>query len=105
MATGSQRRRRQQATIMWRAFAANLTAVLWMWLHGGGVSLAHGSVGGLLTSLGRLTALVGTYLILVQVVLISRLPWLERAIGFDRLTVWHRRNGKVALILVVAHVP
>ncbi len=75
-----------------------------MWVHGGGVSLA-GTLAGLLTSLGRLTALVGTYLVLVQVMLLARVPPLERSVGFDRLTVWHRFNGKVAVSLVVAHVP
>ena len=36
--------------------------------------------------------------------LLARLPWLERLVGFDRLTVWHRRNGKLTLYLVLAHV-
>jgi predicted ferric reductase len=35
----------------------------------------------------------------------DRLPWLERLQGSHRLTVWHRRNGPVAVALVVAHVP
>ncbi len=37
-------------------------------------------------------------------VLIARLSFLERLMGFDRLTVWTRRNGKLALYLVLAHV-
>lgn len=84
---------------------ANGGAVLWLWLHGGGAGLLTQSPGGLLTSLGRLTALVGTYLVLIQVILVARLPWLERIVGFDRLTVWHRWNGPVAIALVVVHVP
>lgn len=89
---------------LWAGAAGNGAAVLWLWLHGGGVSLA-GTLGGLFTSLGRVTALLGTYLVLVQVVLLARVPWLERRVGFDRLTVWHRRNGKIAISLVVLHVP
>ena len=47
----------------------------------------HGSLaapGGLLTAAGRLAALTGTYLILIMVVLVARVPWLERAVGQDR---------------------
>jgi hypothetical protein len=28
---------------------------------------------------------------------------LDRTFGFDRLTVWHRRNGRVALSLLLVH--
>ena len=83
----------------------NGAVVVWFWLHGGGVSLAAESIGGLLTSLGRVTALVGTYLVLLQVLMLARIPWLERCVGFDRLTVWHGRNGKIAITLVLLHVP
>ena len=91
--------------LLWLAALGNGGVIVWLWIHGGGISLAGGSLGGLLTSLGRLTALVGTYLVLLQVLMIARIPWLERRVGFDRLTVWHRRNGKIAVSLVVAHVP
>jgi hypothetical protein len=56
-----------------------------LWVHGGNVS-DDLSTGELLTSLARITGLLGAYLALVQVLLLSRLPWLERTIGFDRLT-------------------
>ena len=36
-------------------------------------------------------------------VLSSRLPWLEREVGQDRLIGWHRKVGPWALILIVAH--
>ncbi len=90
--------------LLWLVAVGNLAAVVYLWVHGGGIGLTS-TLGGLLTSMGRLTALVGTYLVLVQVVLLARVPWIERRVGFDRLTVWHRRNGKVAVSLVVAHVP
>jgi predicted ferric reductase len=93
------------AVALWLVVLGNGAIVVWLWLHGGNVSLAGEDLGGLLTSLGRVTALVGTYLVLVQVVLLARVPWIERRVGFDRLTVWHRRNGKVAITLVVLHVP
>src|SRR5262249_35059130 len=52
---------------------------------------------------GGLTGLLGAFLALVQVLLLARLPFLGRTIGFDRLTVWHRWNGYLVLALVVAH--
>ena len=39
-----------------------------------------------------------------MVVLIARLPWLERAVGQDRLIRWHRRIGPWPLVLITAHV-
>ena len=82
--------------------AGNAAVIVWLWLYGGGVSGVHG-VGDLLTSLGRITGLLSAYSALIQVLLLARLPWLERLAGFDRLTVWHRLNGKICLLLVLAH--
>ena len=31
-------------------------------------------------------------------------PWLERLVGFDKLTNWHRWNGHACLWLILAHV-
>jgi predicted ferric reductase len=56
-----------------------------------------------LTAAGRITGLVGTYLVLVQVVLMARLPWLDRWVGTDRMAAWHRCNGQYTIGLLVAH--
>jgi predicted ferric reductase len=90
------------AACLWLTIAANACVIVWLWLHGGGVSRVHGSAE-LLTSLGRITGLVAVYLALIQILLLSRLPPVEQLVGFDRLTVWHRRNGKICIGLVVAH--
>ncbi len=94
--------RRGIAAALWLAFAGNAAVVVWLWLHGGGLTAVHGT-GDLLTSVGRVTGLVGTYLALVEILLLARIPWLERLVGFDRLTVWHRRNGKACLLLLLVH--
>jgi predicted ferric reductase len=60
--------------------------------------------GGLLTAGGRFAGLTGTYLMLIMVVLVARLPWLERAAGQDQLVRWHRRVSPWALGLIAAHV-
>jgi predicted ferric reductase len=70
-------------------------------------SETHGSLaapGGSVTALGRLAAFTGTYLILIMVVLIARLPWLERTVGQDQLIRWHRRISPWAIGLITAHV-
>jgi len=81
----------------------NLVVIVWLWAHGG--NLEHlGRPGDLLTSLGRLTGLLSAYSALVQVLLLARIPFIERLVGFDRLSVWHRWNGHLCLDLVLAHV-
>jgi len=70
-------------------------------------SESHGSLaapGGPLTALGRLAGFTGTYLMLIMVVLIARLPWLERTVGQDQLIRWHRRVSPWAIGLITAHV-
>ena len=88
---------------LWAVAAGNAAVIVWLWLNGGGISSVH-TAGDLATSLGRITGLLGAYFALIQILLLARLPWLERLVGFDRLTVWHRRNGKLTLYLVLAHV-
>jgi predicted ferric reductase len=59
--------------------------------------------GGVLTFLGSLTGLSGTYLALVMVLLVSRLPVVERVLGQDGLLRWHRRLSPWPLSLIAAH--
>jgi predicted ferric reductase len=83
--------------------AINAGIIVWLWLHDGGISGVH-STGDLLTSLGRITGLLGAYLLLIQVLLLARLRRVERLVGFDKLTVLHRWNGKLCLYLIIAHI-
>jgi predicted ferric reductase len=82
---------------------AILALITWLWLRDGGISGVH-NLGTFFTSVGRITGLFGAYLLLVQVLLLARLPVLEWVIGFDRLAVLHRLNGKICLYLILAHV-
>jgi predicted ferric reductase len=81
--------------------AANAIVVVALWGPAGVRDIHDGA--SLLTGLGRLTGLLGAYLVLVQLLLLARLPVLERLVGFDRLTRWHRRNGFACLTLLLAH--
>jgi predicted ferric reductase len=60
--------------------------------------------GGWLIAGGRLFAFTGTYLMLIMLVLIARIPGLERAVGQHRLLTWHRRIGPWPVVLIAAHV-
>ena len=62
-----------------------------MWVHGGPNDV--GSAAALFTAIGQVTALLGTYAAIVQIVLMSRSPWLDQVFGVDRLTFWHRWLG------------
>jgi predicted ferric reductase len=42
--------------------------------------------------------------LMLQLVLIARLPWLERRVGMDRLTTWHRWVGFTLFWIVASHV-
>lgn len=59
--------------------------------------------GGIATAAGRLTGLVGTYLMLVALLFMARLPWLENAVGHERLAKWHRWLGPWPIVLILAH--
>src|SRR5689334_16299294 len=87
------------AAVLW----AGLLLVTYWWAAGGGITDLGGWETGL-TSLGRLTGLLGSDLLLVQVLLMARLPVLERAFGQDRLVVVHRVVGFTSFNLVLAHL-
>jgi predicted ferric reductase len=76
--------------------------VLWMWWADTSATSVDG-VGPWLTAGGRVTGLLGTYLIVIGVALMGRVAWLDRLIGMDRLAVWHGRIGAYSLSLLVAH--
>lgn len=82
---------------------ASLLLVTYWWAAGGGVPDLGGWTTGL-TSLGRLTGLIASDLLLVQVLLMSRLPPLEHAFGRDRLARKHRLVGFTSFTLMLAHI-
>jgi len=81
---------------------ANAVIVVSLWWRSGGLGDIHDTATAL-AGAGRVAGLLGAYLALVQLLLLARLPALERLAGLHRLTVWHRRNGKACLLLLLAH--
>ncbi|MDQ1384547.1 MAG: hypothetical protein QOG65_1926 [Actinomycetota bacterium] len=92
-----------RARLVGLAIAVGALVTVGLWFRHGGISAATGP-GALATAAGQLTALVGTYAILVQILFMSRIAWLERAIGLDHLAVWHRWLGFATVWLITGHV-
>lgn len=82
--------------------AGNALLIVGMWLRHGGLDQL-GTLSGVLTAVGQLTALLGTYVALLQLVLMARIPWLEEAFGMDRLASAHRWFGFACLGLLLGH--
>ncbi|HEX2807667.1 MAG TPA: ferric reductase-like transmembrane domain-containing protein, partial [Kineosporiaceae bacterium] len=82
---------------------ASVLVVTVLWIAGGGVQDLGGIASGL-TSVGRLTGLVASDLLLIQVLLMARIPMVERVYGQDELARRHRLVGFTSFNLMVAHV-
>ena len=80
-----------------------LLLVSYWWVADSGVQDLGGWVTGL-TSVGRLTGLLASALLLAQVVLMARVPALEHACGQDRLAYLHRLVGFTSFNLMLAHI-
>ncbi|MBV7695789.1 ferric reductase-like transmembrane domain-containing protein [Streptomyces sp. TRM70350] len=83
-------------TGLYAVLAANVAVVTYFFVQAGFASNA-------LIVLGRLTGLYGALLMAFQLVLVARLPWFDRRIGMDRLTLWHRWIGFSLLWTLLAH--
>jgi predicted ferric reductase len=83
------------------AIAAGGALVILLWLHDTAATL-H-TLGDYLTGAGRILGLLAGYAVVIQVLLMARLPWLERRIGADRLARWHGIGGRYTVSLIVMH--
>jgi predicted ferric reductase len=83
-------------TGLYALLAANAAVVTLFFAQAGFASNA-------LIVLGRLAGLYGALLMAFQLLLVARLPWLDRRIGMDRLTLWHRWTGFTLLWTLLAH--
>jgi len=80
-----------------------MLVVVALWVAGGGVQGLGGVASGL-TSLGRLSGLVASDLLLVQVLLMARIPMVEASYGQDELARRHRLVGFTSFTLMLVHV-
>ncbi|MGW7381900.1 ferredoxin reductase family protein [Streptomyces sp. NPDC054794] len=94
--TATYRPRVVARTALYALLAANAAVVAVLFVRAGFGSNA-------LVLLGRLAGLYGALLMAFQLLLVARLPWLDRRIGMDRLTSWHRWTGFGLLWTLVGH--
>lgn len=86
--------------LAWAFWGINLAIICGVWaFNHAGLSTASEWF----LAIGRLTGLLATYAVLVQLVVIGRVGWLEPVFGFDKLAIFHRRNGLVALSVMLLH--
>jgi predicted ferric reductase len=88
--------------LVYAVFALNAIAILAFWWFSSGFEIAR-NASDTFNGLGRVTGLLGTYLALLQLLFMARVPWLEQAFGLERMAVLHKWNGYLVLGLLVGH--
>jgi predicted ferric reductase len=84
------------------AFLGAALVLFLFWTKTPGLSFA--TSGEAYTTVGDGLGMLTAYLLMVQVLLMARIPWLERGIGSDRLTAVHRFTGETLVCVLIAHV-
>ncbi|MDR7276753.1 ferredoxin reductase family protein [Catenuloplanes atrovinosus] len=95
-------------------FAGNRLFTVLLFLGGLGTSVSlwifdtqPGAVNDLPTlmlAIGRVTGLIGGYLLFIQLLMMSRVSWLEDWVGSRDLLRWHRGLGTSLCVSVIAHI-
>jgi len=103
-------RHRRNAPKEWWGDAASaagklsVLVVVGLWAANHGISDLTRGTGPALTSAGRLVGLVAMDLLIIQVILMARIPLIERTWGQDRLARWHRLVGFTSFNGMLAHI-
>jgi predicted ferric reductase len=84
--------------LFWFALAASVE-VWWLNTPSGSVDGA----GPALIAAGRITGMIGGFVLLVEVLMMSRVAWLEHWVGAHDLLNWHRSLGGFLVVVVPAH--
>lgn len=102
LGTKKRDRRFRQKDLLEGLWVLSVVAVICFFLLEGGLPRVI-TVQAILDATNRLSALIATNLLLVQILLISRAPLLERVYGLDKITRTHKRLGKPILYLLILH--
>jgi len=84
-------------TVLLAAVLVNLLIVEILFVTGGAANTT-------LTAIGRFFGLNAAFLMILQLTLVARLPWLDRRLGMDKLTAWHRWVGFTLFWCVGLHL-
>ena len=96
-------RLRQDALSARLALVVGSLGVVALWWFGTPAA-SISSPGAAALAVAELAGLAAGWLICVQLLLVARIPWFERAVGHDRLIGWHVLLGLSVLGLVVLHI-
>ena len=97
---GASTRARMPPRLLLTGIAAGALLVVLMWWQD---TVGISGLGDWLTNAGRLTGLLAGYTIVIQLLLMARVPAIEHGVGADRLARWHSFGGRYTVSLVLAH--
>jgi len=81
----------------------NFYLILYFWFTNS-IYLINGTASGdILIALGRLAGLLSEFLILIQLLLISRFAFIEKQYGFDKLISLHKKIGFFLGVFLISH--
>lgn len=93
--------KRAQDVIEGLAWASVVAVTVMFLLDGGAANFKD--VPTTLNAISRLSSLIGTDLLLIHMLLVARVPWIDKFYGHDRATLAHKKLGKPVLYFIVAH--
>ncbi len=97
----SARGRNAQQMIVMLFWGGMIASVALWW-----IGTPAGAVDGMpaaLTEAGRITGMVGGFALLAQMLLMSRVGWLDRGVGAGEMIAWHRDLGMIVTVTVIGH--
>ncbi len=86
-------------------FIVNAGVILYIWLGNSGGGIRTGSLSSTAIAIGNLAGLFAFYFALWQLLLIGRVPWIEKPWGHDKLSRIHHILGLCAVGLLLFHPP
>lgn len=90
---------RRLLTLAFWAGVAGCVAIWWFNTPAGSVDGA----GAALTEAGRVTGMVAGYVLLIQILLMTRVGWLDRILSANNIVLLHRDLGGMLVTVVLAH--
>ncbi len=88
--------------VFYVSFVAVLAIIMVSWWQGSGVQLTSST--DRLVAIARLFGLLASFCILLQILLMSRIPLFERNFSLEETINLHRLNGYALLFMIVGHV-
>lgn len=84
------------------AILLHTVVIAYFWWHGS-ASLFGQDLSNFSLAIGKASGLILVSLVLLQLLIMSRAPWVEQAFGLDRLARLHHKIGRYFIIFLVLH--